>query len=425
MAKYFIKSVEKSPRWGEKDSLGRNRFLAIVRFTKTRNKYTSASAGYKDYPLSYDLYGLYGNDEQCQDSNGNFDSEAAFKQFEKEAHGEEIQEGLNLYDIKLPFEVKVKDSDKYNPFSVQRQAFYGSESEAKEYVIAALKRDLAIGRLTKVRPKMTRQELINQIFTKKTFLCVGLDTDIKKIPEHLLKEEDPIFAFNKAIIDATAPYCVAYKPNLAFYESMGVKGWISFEKTITYLNENYPQHFIIADAKRGDIGNTSAMYARTFFEEINLDALTVAPYMGEDSVTPFLQYEGKWVILLALTSNKGSHDFQLTTDADGERLFEKVLKKSQEWGNKDNMMYVVGATQGQMFEDIRKVAPDHFLLVPGIGAQGGSLEEVCKYGMTKDCGLIVNSSRAIIYADKTERFAEVAGEEAKKVAEQMAKILNS
>ena len=270
---------------------------------------------------------------------------------------------------------------------------------------------------------MTRKELIEQIFTKKTFLCVGLDTDIKKIPEHLLKEEDPIFAFNKAIIDATALYCVAYKPNLAFYESMGVKGWISFEKTIQYLNENYPQHFIIADAKRGDIGNTSAMYARTFFEEMNIDALTVAPYMGEDSVTPFLQYDGKWVILLALTSNKGSHDFQLTTDTEGERLFEKVLRKSQEWGTADNMMYVVGATQGQMFEDIRKVVPNHFLLVPGIGAQGGSLEEVCKYGMTKDCGLIVNSSRAIIYADKTEKFAEVAAQEAKKVAEQMAALL--
>ena len=267
---------------------------------------------------------------------------------------------------------------------------------------------------------MTRKELIEQIFTKKTFLCVGLDTDIKKIPEHLLKEEDPIFAFNKAIIDATAPYCVAYKPNLAFYESMGVKGWISFEKTIQYLNENYPQHFIIADAKRGDIGNTSAMYARTFFEEMNIDALTVAPYMGEDSVTPFLQYDGKWVILLALTSNKGSHDFQLTTDTEGERLFEKVLRKSQEWGTADNMMYVVGATQGQMFEDIRKVVPNHFLLVPGIGAQGGSLEEVCKYGMTKDCGLIVNSSRAIIYADNTENFAAVAAEKAKEVQAQMA-----
>ena len=272
---------------------------------------------------------------------------------------------------------------------------------------------------------MTRQQLITQIFQKKTFLCVGLDTDIKKIPSHLLTEEDPIFAFNKAIIDATAPYCIAYKTNLAFYESMGVKGWISFDKTISYLNDNYPDHFIIADAKRGDIGNTSAMYARTFFEEMNLDALTVAPYMGEDSVTPFLQYPGKWVILLALTSNKGSHDFQLTTDSEGERLFEKVLRKSQEWGNADNMMYVVGATQGQMFEDIRKVTPNHFLLVPGIGAQGGSLEEVCKYGMTKDCGLIVNSSRAIIYADKTENFANVAAQEAMKVAQQMAAILNA
>ncbi|MBR2631003.1 MAG: orotidine-5'-phosphate decarboxylase [Bacteroidaceae bacterium] len=270
---------------------------------------------------------------------------------------------------------------------------------------------------------MTRQELIEQIFEKKTFLCVGLDTDIKKIPQHLLKEEDPIFSFNKAIIDATAPYCVAYKPNLAFYESMGVKGWISFEKTITYLNENYPNHFIIADAKRGDIGNTSAMYARTFFEEMNIHSLTVAPYMGEDSVTPFLQYKGKWVILLALTSNKGSHDFQLTADTEGERLFEKVLRKSQEWGNADNMMYVVGATQGKMFEDIRKIVPNHFLLVPGVGAQGGSLEDVCKYGMTPECGLIVNSSRAIIYADSTENFANVASEEAKKVALQMAQLL--
>ena len=271
---------------------------------------------------------------------------------------------------------------------------------------------------------MTRQELIDQIFEKKTFLCVGLDTDIKKIPEHLLKEEDSIFAFNKAIIDATAPYCVAYKPNLAFYESMGVKGWISFEKTITYLNENYPKHFIIADAKRGDIGNTSAMYARTFFEEINLDALTVAPYMGEDSVTPFLQYEGKWVILLALTSNKGSHDFQLTTDTKGERLFEKILRTSQQWGDKENMMYVVGATQGQMFEDIRKVVPDHFLLVPGVGAQGGSLQEVCKYGMTKDCGLLVNSSRGIIYASNGEDFAEAAASAAQKLHAEMEKELN-
>ena len=270
---------------------------------------------------------------------------------------------------------------------------------------------------------MNRQELIEQIRQKKSFLCVGLDTDIKKIPEHLLADEDPIFAFNKAIIDATAPYCVAYKPNLAFYESNGVKGWISFEKTIDYLNKNYPDHFIIADAKRGDIGNTSAMYARTFFEEMDIDSLTVAPYMGEDSVSPFLAYEGKWVILLALTSNKGSHDFQLTEDPEGERLFEKVLRKSQQWGDKDNMMYVVGATQGRMFEDIRKIVPDHFLLVPGVGAQGGSLEEVCKYGMNADCGLIVNSSRAVIYADKTERFAEVAAEEAKKVQQQMETLL--
>ncbi len=266
---------------------------------------------------------------------------------------------------------------------------------------------------------MDKKQLFENIKAKKSFLCVGLDTDIKKIPQHLLKEEDPIFSFNKAIIDATAPYCIAYKPNLAFYESMGVKGWISFEKTIKYLNENYPSHFIIADAKRGDIGNTSAMYARTFFEEMNIDSVTVAPYMGEDSVSPFLTYPNKWVILLALTSNKGSHDFQLTADSNGERLFEKVLRQSQNWGNDENMMYVVGATQGKMFEDIRKVAPNHFLLVPGIGAQGGSLEEVCKYGMNSTCGLIVNSSRAIIYADSTENFAKVAAEKAKEVQQQM------
>ena len=266
---------------------------------------------------------------------------------------------------------------------------------------------------------MTRQELIKQIFEKQSFLCVGLDTDLKKTPQHLLKQEDPIFAFNKAIIDATAPYCVAYKPNLAFYEAFGVKGMISFEKTIKYLKEHYPQHFIIADAKRGDIGNTSAMYARTFFEEYNVDSLTVAPYMGEDSVTPFLGYEGHWVILLALTSNKGSHDFQLTEDAQGERLFEKVLKTSQQWGNDENMMYVVGATQGKMFEDIRKVAPTHFLLVPGVGAQGGSLQEVCKYGMTKDCGLLVNSSRGIIYASIGEDFAEVAAQKAQELQQEM------
>ena len=271
---------------------------------------------------------------------------------------------------------------------------------------------------------MTRKELIASIQRKRSFLCVGLDTDLKKVPAHLLQEEDPVFAFNKAIIDATAPYCVAYKPNLAFYESMGVKGWIAFEKTVAYLRENYPDQLIIADAKRGDIGNTSAMYARTFFEEMDLDAVTVAPYMGEDSVTPFLGYEGKWVILLALTSNKGSHDFQLTEDAQGEKLFEKVLRKSQEWAGNDQMMYVVGATQGKAFEDIRRIAPNHFLLVPGIGAQGGSLEEVCKYGMTSECGLIVNSSRAIIYADATERFAQVAGEKAREVQAQMAQELD-
>ena len=282
---------------------------------------------------------------------------------------------------------------------------------------------------------MTRKELFENIKKKQSFLCVGLDTDLKKIPEHLLKEEDPIFTFNKAIIDATAPYCVAYKPNLAFYEAFGVKGMIAFEKTVKYLKENYPDQFIIADAKRGDIGNTSKMYAQTFFGEYDVDALTVAPYMGEDSVTPFLESltpalskgegatKNHWVILLALTSNKGSFDFQLTEDKDGERLFEKVIRKSQEWGNDENMMYVVGATRGEMFKDIRKVAPKAFLLVPGIGAQGGSLEEVCKYGMIDDCGLIVNSSRAIIYADNTENFATVAGEKAKEVQQQMALLV--
>lgn len=270
---------------------------------------------------------------------------------------------------------------------------------------------------------MNRQELIQQIKEKKSFLCVGLDTDLKKIPQFLLKEEDPIFAFNRAIIDATAPYCVSYKPNLAFYEAFGVKGLISFEKTIQYLKEKYPHHFIIADAKRGDIGNTSAMYARTFFEEYNVDSLTVAPYMGEDSVAPFLDYEGKWVILLALTSNKGSHDFQLSEATDGERLFEKVLRVSQQWGTKENMMYVVGATQGKMFKDIRKIVPDHFLLVPGVGAQGGSLQEVCKYGLTKDCGLLVNSSRGIIYASQGEDFAQVAAQKAHELQLEMAEEL--
>ena len=270
---------------------------------------------------------------------------------------------------------------------------------------------------------MTREEIIEQIRKRKSFLCVGLDTDIKKIPECLKDKQDPIYEFNKAIIDATAPYCIAYKPNLAFYESLGSDGIVSFEKTVNYLKGRQPDHLVIADAKRGDIGNTSKMYARTFFEEYNVDALTVAPYMGEDSVTPFLGYEGKWVILLALTSNMGSQDFQLMEDKLGERLFEKVIKTSQRWGNKDNMMYVVGATQGRMFEDIRKIAPDNFLLVPGVGAQGGSLEEVCKYGMNKDCGLIVNSSRGIIYASDGEDFAKAAGLKAKELQQQMEQLL--
>ncbi len=244
-----------------------------------------------------------------------------------------------------------------------------------------------------------------------------------KIPEHLLAEEDPIFAFNKAIIDATAPYAIAYKPNLAFYESAGAQGWISLEKTVKYLRANYPDQFIIADAKRGDIGNTAGLYARSFFEHLDVDALTVAPYMGEDSVTPFLGYEGKWVILLALTSNPGSKDFQMIEDKYGHRVFEDVIKKSSRWGSPVNMMYVVGATRGEMFKDIRAVAPRSFLLVPGVGAQGGSLEEVAKYGMIDECGLIVNSSRGIIYASKGEDFAEAAGREAAKLADQMKELL--
>ena len=270
---------------------------------------------------------------------------------------------------------------------------------------------------------MTKQQLFENILRKQSFLCVGLDTDIKKIPQHLLKEEDPVFAFNKAIIDATAGYCVAYKPNLAFYESLGAKGLLAFEKTVEYIRKNYPDQFIIADAKRGDIGNTSEMYARSFFDFMDLDAVTVAPYMGEDSVKPFLIYPEKWVILLALTSNKGAQDFQMTEDKNGERLFEKVLKKSQEWATDEQMMYVVGATQGKMFEDIRKYAPNHFLLVPGVGAQGGSLEEVAQYGMNSQCGLLVNSSRQIIYADSSEKFAKAAKAEAQKVQEEMARYL--
>ena len=266
---------------------------------------------------------------------------------------------------------------------------------------------------------MTRKELIENIKTRRTFLCVGLDTDLKKIPQHLLSEENPYFAFNKAIIDATAPYCVAYKPNTAFYECQGIKGWEALEMTVDYLKKNYPNHFIIADAKRGDIGNTSKMYAATFFEEMDVDAVTVAPYMGEDSVTPFLGYEGKWVILLDLTSNKGSHDFQFLKDENGTPLYEHVLRKSAQWAGDDKMMYVVGATQGSMFAEIRKIAPTAFLLVPGVGAQGGSLEEVCKYGITPDCGLLVNSSRGIIYASNGEDFDEVAAVEAEKLQKQM------
>lgn len=270
---------------------------------------------------------------------------------------------------------------------------------------------------------MRREELENNIARKGSFLCVGLDTDINKIPDHLKSLPDPIFTFNKAIIDATAPFCVAYKPNLAFYESLGADGWIALEKTVKYIKENYPDQFIIADAKRGDIGNTSQMYARSFFEHLDVDAITVAPYMGEDSVTPFLGYEGKWVILLALTSNKGSRDFQLIEDRDGKRLFENVIATSQCWASDKEMMYVVGATQGKMFEDIRRVAPTSFLLVPGVGAQGGSLEEVVKYGMIEGCGLLVNSSRGIIYASNGEDFAEAAAREARKLADQMAALL--
>lgn len=271
---------------------------------------------------------------------------------------------------------------------------------------------------------MTKQELFENIKRKKSFLCVGLDTDIKKIPSFLLEDEDPIYAFNKAIVDATAEYCVAYKPNAAFYESMGVKGIISLEKTIEYIRSNYPDQFIILDAKRGDIGNTSEMYATSAFEHLKANAITVAPYMGEDSVKPFLKYPDSWVILLALTSNKGSFDFQMTEDKDGVRLFEKVLTKSQEWATDEQLMFVVGATRGEMFADIRKHAPNHFLLVPGVGAQGGSLADVVKYGMNKQCGLLVNSSRAIIYADNTSQFASVAAAEAKKLQEEMAGYLS-
>ena len=270
---------------------------------------------------------------------------------------------------------------------------------------------------------MTKKDIFENIKRKKSFLCVGLDTDIKIIPPHLLKDDDPMFAFNRAIIDATAAYCVAYKPNMAFYESEGLRGWFSLEKTVEYIKTNYPDIFIIADAKRGDIGNTSTLYASTFFNNMDVDALTIAPYMGKDSVSPFLNYENKWVILLALTSNSGVEDFQLTEDAQGERLFEKVLQVSQNWGTDENMMYVVGATQGQLFDAVRRIVPNHFLLVPGVGAQGGSLEDVCRYGINDTCGLLVNSSRAIIYADSSELFATQAGKAASLIQQEMEQIL--
>lgn len=265
---------------------------------------------------------------------------------------------------------------------------------------------------------MTRAELIHEIKTKKSFLCVGLDPDIEKIPKHLLEENDPIFEFCKGIIDATAPYCIAFKPNTAFYEAYGLSGMTSLEKTIKYIKLNYPKHFLIADAKRGDIGNTSTMYAKAFFNRLHADAITVAPYMGSDSVLPFLQFEGKWTILLALTSNEGANDFQLDIGKT-EALYKHVLKTSSKWGTIDNMMYVVGATKAEWLTEIRTIIPEHFLLVPGIGAQGGSLEEVCKYGLTKDIGLIVNLSRSIIYASNDENFAKSAATEAQKIAKQM------
>ena len=270
---------------------------------------------------------------------------------------------------------------------------------------------------------MKRLELLENIRAKRSFLCVGLDPDINKIPKHLLSEPSHIFAFNKAIIDATAPYAVAYKPNLAFYESLGIEGWRAFEMTVEYLRANYPDQFIIADAKRGDIGNTARMYAASFFEHVGVDAVTVAPYMGEDSVKPFLEYEGKWTVLLALTSNKGSQDFQMIEDKNGARVFERVVRRSGRWGSPINLMYVVGATRGELIADMRRAAPRNFFLVPGVGAQGGSLEEVAQYGMIDECGLLVNSSRGIIYASAEADFAEAAGREAKKLAEQMAGLL--
>ena len=268
---------------------------------------------------------------------------------------------------------------------------------------------------------MNRKELIAQIKQKQSFLCVGLDTDIKKIPTHLLELEDPVFEFNKQIIDATKDLFVAYKPNIAFYESMGAKGWGSLQKTLEYIPKNI---FTIADAKRGDIGNTSNMYARTFFENMNFDSVTVAPYMGEDSITPFLEFKDKWVVILALTSNKGGLDFQKIESKDGKKLFQQVLETSKSWGTDENMMFVVGATRSEELSEIRAVVPSHFLLVPGVGAQGGNLKDVTKYGMNKDCGLLVNSSRGIIYAGSGTDFAEKAKVEAKKLQQEMAVILS-
>ena len=268
---------------------------------------------------------------------------------------------------------------------------------------------------------MTRQEIFQQIQQKASFLCVGLDTDIQKIPQHLLKAADPIFEFNKQIIDATADVAVAYKPNIAFYESLGAKGWESLHKTLEYIPKNI---FTVADAKRGDIGNTSALYARAFFDTMDFDSITVAPYMGVDSVSPFLEFEGKWVILLALTSNQGSQDFQTLTASDGRPYFHHVLEKSQTWGTPDNLMYVVGATRGEKIAEVRSLAPEHFFLVPGVGAQGGSLEDVAKFGMNEQCGLLVNSSRGIIYADSSENFAKTAQMQAQKLQEEMKKLLD-
>jgi orotidine-5'-phosphate decarboxylase len=268
---------------------------------------------------------------------------------------------------------------------------------------------------------MNREDLVHQIKSKRSFLCIGLDTDIKKIPTHLLELEDPIFEFNKQIIDATKDLCVAYKPNIAFYESLGVSGWVSLQKTLDYIPKNI---FTIADAKRGDIGNTSNMYARTFFEKMNFDSVTVAPYMGSDSVTPFLDFKDKWAIVLALTSNKGGLDFQKIENKNGKQLFEQVLETSQNWGTDKNMMYVVGATRAEQLSEIRVIIPNHFLLVPGVGAQGGSVEEVAKYGMNADCGLLVNSSRGIIYASSDIDFAEKAREEAEKLQHKMDILLS-